>query len=367
MQTTTESSSETTDHYVDAPEPITDSSSNDWSTVVWKLESALNMLFSNVSTVTSVPFAEILESSNTWLDYASSLVEHECIDVEALHKNPSPVINQVKEKLEFVKQYQSRVDMLQNRFEESLKTVTSDGHVDPNFQKNFDLFIEKWSGLVEKITAAVEMLSNFIETTPTPHLEEALRSLSEWLSCAEDVIATQDLDSIDKLDNLQNEMGIQHENLNFIISAADDFIGEHPENFIRFSEELVNIVPRWNDIEQVLNNQLTRLENGFAKLQDWSMCAVELEKWMNQVTQFIHSEKAAMGNIETLRKQLEQSQGLINDTVVLEAKMKQMETCSNELKSICKPSVKEYVSNRMEEIDARWADVLRLIKAKHSR
>lgn len=65
---------------------------------------------------------------------------------------------------------------------------------------------------------------------------------------------------------------------------------------------------RWADIERVLNSQLHRLECGYIKLKDWDRKATEMDKWMDQVTDFVHAEQPAVGNLETLKAQLEQSQ-----------------------------------------------------------
>ncbi|KRZ83108.1 Dystrophin [Trichinella sp. T8] len=220
-----------------------------------------------------------------------------------------------------------------------------------------------------------ESVSNQFDRTPAPHLEQALQSLSEWLDCAEDVIATQDLDSIDELDitaakiqrlqDLQNEMTVQRENLNFVANAADELLREGTGAYDKLSKKLRSVVPRWTDIERVLTNQLTRLKAGMSKLQDWEFRASELENWMLQVKEFIQAEKPALGNTETLKAQLEQSQALMNDIETLVPKIQQMETWVHELELNCKPRVGEYLRARMEDIDSRWTDVVRVTEAKH--
>ncbi|XP_003373442.1 zinc finger protein [Trichinella spiralis] len=197
-----------------------------------------------------------------------------------------------------------------------------------------------------------ESVSNQFDRTPAPHLEQALQSLSEWLDCAEDVIATQDLDSIDELDITAAK--IQRLQVWFFAF-----------NFYNYQMFCFGIVFRWTDIERVLTNQLTRLKAGMSKLQDWEFRASELENWMLQVKEFIQAEKPALGNTETLKAQLEQSQALMNDIETLVPKIQQMETWVHELELNCKPRVGEYLRARMEDIDSRWTDVVRVTEAKH--
>lgn len=45
--------------------------------------------------------------------------------------------------------------------------------------------------------------------------------------------------------------------------------------------------------------------------------------------------------------------------------MQQVEASIVELTPLCTPQLKDYLTTRMDELDKRWTDVLRLSKAKH--
>lgn len=52
----------------------------------------------------------------------------------------------------------------------------------------------------------MESLTATIDKGHTPNIESALGSLNDWLDSAEDIIATQDLDTIDHLDVTQTKI-----------------------------------------------------------------------------------------------------------------------------------------------------------------
>uniref|UniRef100_A0A915HI79 Dystrophin n=1 Tax=Romanomermis culicivorax TaxID=13658 RepID=A0A915HI79_ROMCU len=164
---------------------------------------------------------------------------------------------------------------------------------------------------------------------------------------------------------LQNQLLVQRDTLNFICSTAEEIVAEKAIGFEALSVQLVNLTPRWSDIERVLNSQLTRLENGYAKLNEWNLKVADLDKWIDQVTDFVHAEQPAVGNLETLKAQLEQSQGLSADIETLKPKMQQVESAVGDLAPQCTPEMKDYLKNRMDDLDKRWTDVIRLTKAKH--
>ncbi|KRZ62067.1 Dystrophin [Trichinella nativa] len=324
-----------------------------WSTISSNITLNLNVLLTDVEKMSAPDLREMLSSLNEWLEYATCFIKFQFAESRVSSKE---ALDNLKEKVQFLKKFESAVKRLLHVVE----CLLQDGSVDSH---------------ISAIQMTYESVSNQFDRTPAPHLEQALQSLSEWLDCAEDVIATQDLDSIDELDitaakiqrlqDLQNEMTVQRENLNFVANAADELLREGTGAYDKLSKKLRSVVPRWTDIERVLTNQLTRLKAGMSKLQDWEFRASELENWMLQVKEFIQAEKPALGNTETLKAQLEQSQALMNDIETLVPKIQQMETWVHELELNCKPRVGEYLRARMEDIDSRWTDVVRVTEAKH--
>ncbi len=65
---------------------------------------------------------------------------------------------------------------------------------------------------------------------------------------------------------------------------------------------------RWKDIGERRNRLLSGLENGLGRLQEWDRYATELDSWLDQVTEFLHAEQPAHGDMAALKEQLEQSQ-----------------------------------------------------------
>ncbi|KRY85779.1 Dystrophin [Trichinella pseudospiralis] len=342
-----------------------------WSTISSNITLNLNVLLTDVEKMSAPNLREMLSSLNEWLEYATCFIKFQFAESRVSSKE---ALDNLKEKVQFLKKFESAVKRLLHVVECLLQDGSVDSHISAIRAEMQSLSI-RWNNLIDLTEMTYESVSNQFDRTPAPHLEQALQSLSEWLDCAEDVIATQDLDSIDELDitaakiqrlqDLQNEMTVQRENLNFVANAADELLREGTGAYDKLSKKLRSVVPRWTDIERVLTNQLTRLKAGMSKLQDWEFRASELENWMLQVKEFIQAEKPALGNTETLKAQLEQSQALMNDIETLVPKIQQMETWVHELELSCKPRVGEYLRARMEDIDSRWTDVVRVTEAKH--
>ncbi|CDW58244.1 Dystrophin [Trichuris trichiura] len=311
---------------------------------------------------------ELLNSLNDWLEYASCFIRCQYVETKAPRKDALVKLN---EKVAFFKQYELAVKTLLEILDDKLASGATDSQVRSAAQS----FSSKWSHLLELTDSAVESLTSYLENAPDMQLEKAMQSLLEWLDCAEDVITTQDLDVIDqvevtaakisRLKELEKEMAVQRERLSFVVNVADEMRREGSNEYEALSNKVSALVPRWSDIERVLTNQLARLDAGFSLLQDWELRVSELEKWMVQVTEFIYAEKPAVGIVETLKAQLEQSQALINDVDALAPKVKEMETWAEELKAICTPRMTEYLRARMEEIISHWNEVVRVTKAKH--
>uniref|UniRef100_A0A5S6Q921 Ras-related protein Rab-21 n=1 Tax=Trichuris muris TaxID=70415 RepID=A0A5S6Q921_TRIMR len=339
-----------------------------WKIISKQITSNFNILLAEVEQLSSPNLFELLNSLNDWLEYASCFIRCQYLETKAPQRE---ALDRLNEKVAFFKQYESAVKTLLEILDDKLLSGAADSQVRSVTQS----FSTKWNRLLELTDAAVETLTTYLVNVPDMQLENAMQSLFDWLDCAEDVITTQDLDVVDqtevtaakiaRLKELEKEMTIQRENLSFVVNAADELRREGANEHEALSGKLSIMVPRWSDIERVLTNQLARLESGFAILQDWELRVAELERWMVQVTEFIYAEKPAVGNVETLKAQLEQSQALISDVDALAPKVKEMETWADELKTTCTPRMAEYLRARMEETVSHWNEVVRVTRAKH--
>lgn len=65
---------------------------------------------------------------------------------------------------------------------------------------------------------------------------------------------------------------------------------------------------RWAAIEPAIQAALQSLDAGLSSLKLWDEYATEVENWLDQVTDFVHNEQPAVGDLPTLKAQLEQSE-----------------------------------------------------------
>ncbi|CAL4069884.1 unnamed protein product, partial [Meganyctiphanes norvegica] len=90
-----------------------------------------------------------------------------------------------------------------------------------------------------------------------------------------------------------------------------------------------------------------------------------LRSWLSEVETFIKAEEAALGDLETLEAQLEQSNALQDDILTLQSNFTNVSTTAQKLIKEGDEDLKKEVEDQLKELESRWKTVTEQAKIQN--
>ncbi|XP_076057389.1 dystrophin-like, partial [Oratosquilla oratoria] len=299
-----------------------------------------------------------------WFDNVRTVSENE----------PNAITSQVeqcKTKIAGMKSHEQRL----NEMNQTVSNLSSKWPIDAAaIVHSGKEFIEKWEALLLKFVDWGNALSSELEKQPPQSYLEALTALKRWLANVEAAVTTEPL-VISKLpvlsDQLQNykellkTVEVEESSLAYINRTGNELLSRSEVN-IRLKGDLVELNKRWESAVAALKSRVENVEKAIEMLGQYRDEVSGLKSWLAEVDVFLHAEDAALGDIETLEAQLEQSNALQDDISTLETNVNNIKTTSGHIiQETNDEELRNEVSQQVKDLSDRWDVVLDLARRQN--
>ncbi|KAB7507982.1 Dystrophin [Armadillidium nasatum] len=219
---------------------------------------------------------------------------------------------------------------------------------------------EKFKSIFEQgESPSVEEAMEITESSLNTELEEGLEELNCWLAKAEDELdacpAMAPLpkmqDGLSKFKAILKEVDGERDKLSSINNSLED--SPSP-----MTDKLKKVNERWERIVEALSKRVTDIEKCIEKQRQFEEETSGLRSWLGEVEVFLEAEEAAVGDIETLQAQLEQSNALQDDIETLKSNVISIGVTAQHFQSAGDLELKENVSSQLALLTDRWENAI---------
>nr|XP_027238839.1 dystrophin-like isoform X4 [Penaeus vannamei] len=245
------------------------------------------------------------------------------------------------------------------------------------------IFITKWEALKTRLiewnvtlkerlgqVSPSPMVVETVQTAPPESLVKAMEASRKWLESLETALAAEHVvsslpqmqDMLLKFQDLSQKVEMEQGNMKHINDACTALI---KEGQLGISDDFTKLNKQWETTTEALQSRIKAIEKVIEKEKQYNDEVSGLCSWMSEVDVFLQAEEPALGDIETLEAQLEQSNALQDDIVTLENNVANITTSGKQLMEEAEPELKGAITVQLDELTKRWALVTELAKAQN--
>uniref|UniRef100_T1IRG4 Protein detached n=1 Tax=Strigamia maritima TaxID=126957 RepID=T1IRG4_STRMM len=293
------------------------------------------------------------------------------------HSNDASRINlfleQCKLKLQSLSDHENEVNYLDSVSKDLTKKIIDSNTIADDMQN----VIQKWENMVFKLGERQRHLMQALERSPPIRYIEAMEALVTWINSVEEALLSEEFvindvdvleDQVQKYKELQQTIHEQGSSLHYVNRTGQSLIdkyGEEP-HIKKVDTELKDLNCRWEDVASMLDERQDKLDQGIHQLKQFQDEVDGLSSWMKEVNMFLHAEEAAIGDIETLEAQLEQSTALQEDIVTLEPNLDNINSTAQLLLEKADIDFAYGLRNQLNILTEKWLLVVKLAKEQNT-
>ncbi|XP_068223554.1 microtubule-actin cross-linking factor 1-like [Palaemon carinicauda] len=286
--------------------------------------------------------------------------------------------NEIKLQLE---ECQSKLGAMKSQEEEIRALMTTAESLEVKWTQETQIIIEqikifltKWEVLVQRLLECKDTLTQKAEEVkpasvtqktsaiPPESLLKAIDASREWLCSLETAIASECVvatlpqmqDTLEKFKDLCQKVDTEQGNMAYINDACNTVSKENHPDVIDSVTKLNN---QWELTTSDLRSRIKTIEKLIERQKQYNDEVTGLKSWLAEVDVFLQAEEAALGDIETLEAQLEQSNALQDDIATLQNNFNNISTTGKQLLEEGNIELKTMVKSQLEELTGRWNTV----------
>uniref|UniRef100_S4R7T6 Dystrophin n=1 Tax=Petromyzon marinus TaxID=7757 RepID=S4R7T6_PETMA len=233
---------------------------------------------------------------------------------------------------------------------------------------------KRYAQVMSELEAKKGQLQTALDSLPPPQYAETLAALKAFLQDAGTRLgqipaSLGDLEVMDKrLKELKGLSAAQRERQSSLDSArvmAEELSRRsRPDAARKHRAELEPIVERWSKLSTQLPERMQRAEDLSAKLGKFKAECQALRKWMDEVDVFLREERPALGDTDTLEKQLDQCGALVSDINTLQPSLRSIQDLGQSLKGQAEAPLATSIQAELSAISSRWDTVCKQARAQ---
>ncbi|XP_076373889.1 LOW QUALITY PROTEIN: dystrophin-like [Tachypleus tridentatus] len=312
---------------------------------------------------------EMLESHRKWLEKAEITLRHgQMEELRRIADQCKIRIKSLQGQEEKASQLRKQARGLQNQpFMPATLPVT----------QQLDRLVHRWDDISYRMGELERRVSNSVNHSPPPKFLEAVEALESWLMSVQQALTSEQFhvtdiekleDQLQKYRELQTTVEEEESNLQYMNNTAEELLSGQPEApwLADLERQLRDLNAYWNDVCTLLDERQDRIERTIAQLKQFQEETDGLTSWMLDVDLFLHAEEAAIGDVETLQAQLEQSNALQDDIKTIQPNVDNINSTGRELLQNAEVSFSNRLKDRLSQLNEKWNTVLRLAQSKNT-
>lgn len=311
---------------------------------------------------------QFLNSHSNWIDSNKHVIQSS--HSEELRR----FMEQCKLRLDSIKNQEEKVTSLRDEVRNLQIQSVTPSSID--FFKEVEKFCYQWETVTKSLYNLEDSLEKIIQQSPPSKLVEAVEALDNWLKSVQDALKSEQWkvsnlenmkEQLQKFKEIQTTVIEEEANLQDVNNTAEQLLqSEAGAIWISDMEKkLHNLNERWSNVTSLIEEIQGKLETTVFQLKQFQEEMEGLSNWMEEVTIFLNAEDAAVGNIETLQAQLEQSTALQDDIKTLKPNLDSINASGKELMKNAETNFGTKLRKQLSELNCNWEKIVKLASDKN--
>ncbi|KAL8624968.1 hypothetical protein ACOMHN_039855 [Nucella lapillus] len=308
---------------------------------------------------------ELLTGYEKWV----GSTEHVATEAQEITKQ----LDQCKVKLRAMQTHQERVDRLKVHGEQTVRQFKSPGSVKEDLQS----FLTRWQHAFNRIRDRQTLLREEAEKAPPRSYLEAMAVLLKWLSDIEAILQGKRVHlgsvttlhtKLDMYKELKRDIDDHAPNRDYIKQTGQELIKRcAAEQAKALEADLSSLHSRWIALTTTIEQRHARLEKAVSQLKEYQTQYEGLNKWMDEMDIFLHTEDPALGDIPALEAQLQESMGVQEDIKTLQLNVKSINSIAKIFMDDSDHEFKTHLQEEVGSLNKRWEGVVTLSRHQNKR
>ncbi|XP_006870206.1 PREDICTED: dystrophin-like isoform X2 [Chrysochloris asiatica] len=336
-----------------------------------------------------VEFCQLLSERLNWLEYQNSIIafynqlqqlEQMTTTAENWLKTQLTTTSDptaIKSQLKICKDEVNRLSALQPQIERlKIQSITlkEKGQGPMFLDADFVAFTNHFTQVFADLHAREKELQTIFDSLPPMRYQETMTTIQTWIHQSETKLSIPQVtvteyevmeQRLGELQALQSSLQDQQSGLNYLSTTVKEISKTAPfEISQKYKSEFEVIEVRWKKLSSQLVEHCQKLEEHMNKLRKIQNHIKTLKKWMAEVDVFLKEEWPALGDSETLKKQLKQCRLLVNDIQTIQPSLNSVNEGGQKIKSEAEPVFASRLETELRELNAQWDYLCRQVYAR---
>ncbi|KAG8137244.1 hypothetical protein E2320_004497, partial [Naja naja] len=182
-------------------------------------------------------------------------------------------------------------------------------------------------------------------------------------------VTVTDLETMEKrlreLKDLQSSLQEQQNGIDYLSTTVEEMSKRAPAGVSqKYQSETEVILNRWKKLSTQLVANCHKLEEQITKLKQFQNDTKTLKKWMAEVDIFLNEDWPALGDLEALKKQLEQCTALVNDIQTIQPNLNSVNEIGQKMNKEAEPEFSYKLQTDLKALNAEWDSICQQAYAK---
>ncbi|XP_058569872.1 dystrophin isoform X12 [Neofelis nebulosa] len=336
-----------------------------------------------------IEFCQLLSERLNWLEYQNNIIafynqlqqlEQMTTTAENWLKTQPTTTSEptaIKSQLKICKDEVNRLSVLQPQIERlKIQSIAlkEKGQGPVFLDADFVAFTNHFNQVFADVQAREKELQTIFDTLPPMRYQETMSTILTWIQQSETKLSRPQVtvteydimeQRLEELQALQSSLQEQQSGLNYLSTTVKEMSKKAPSDISRkYQTEFEEIEGRWKKLSSQLLEHCQKLEEQMAKLRKIQNHIKTLKKWMAEVDVFLKDEWPALGDSETLKKQLKQCRLLVNDIQTIQPSLNSVNEGAQKIKNEAEPEFACRLERELRELNTQWDYVCRQVYAR---
>ncbi|XP_070800303.1 dystrophin isoform X3 [Pituophis catenifer annectens] len=329
-----------------------------------------------------IEFCQLLSERLAWLEYQNNIIafysklqqlEQTVITVENWMKAqllPAADPDAVKTQLDRCKDEVVSFSSIQPQIEKLKvqgKALKENQQCPVFLEADLVAFSNHFAQVYDDLKAREKQLQTTFDILPSVRYKEIMNTVLLWIQQSETKLSipqvtVTDLETMEKrlreLKGLQSSLQEQQNGINYLSTTVQEMSKRAPAGVSqKYWSEIEVILNRWKKLSTQLVENCQKLEEQITKLKQFQNDTKTLKKWMAEVDIFLNEDWPALGNSETLEKQLEQCTALVNDIQTIQPNLNSVNEIGQKMKKEAESEFSLKLQNDLKALNAEWDNI----------
>ncbi|XP_072178254.1 dystrophin-like [Diadema setosum] len=235
-------------------------------------------------------------------------------------------------------------------------------------QRDLKAFRQRWDATREKLDEREKQLTDAVNSAPPVQYLEALRALTQWLGSVqlalkEEEVFLSDIDDLEdqlqKYKEVETTINEQRSSYDFVNRTGKELVvsARSSAQAEGIQRDLTQLNRNWEDVTRLCEERKGLLDRSINELKLWQDEVSGLTSWMADLDVFFSAEEVALGDMDVLKDQLDQSKCLEDDIKTLQSNMDNILETGEKLVRDGEPAFSTRTRNQLDALHERWKRV----------